>query len=806
MLKVVGCFVEDHDLRLVLLAALICAVAAVATIKLLRHALLQDSRMRAVWLGVAAIAGGFGVWATHFVAMLAFSPDAPSGYDVSLTATSLALAIGATGVGLAVASWRGVYASIGGAIVGAGVAAMHFTGMAAFEIAGRIDWDMGLVAWAIGLGATLGAMAFATALRNDKRSVRRELYAAGLLVLAICSLHFTAMGALTITPDPRIVIPENSLPTTWIAAAVATVSLLILLLATAALLLDIRDLRRLQREAERMRSLSNASVEGLLVVRDGVIVNANETFAALSGVSTEALAGQKLAAYLPGIDAAAILAGASIEGDMLGAGGASLPVEILARRLDDAPKPLVAVAVRDLRARRKAESDIYFLAHHDPLTGIANRSTFHERLDRALESAREAGGQVAVLGIDLDRFKDVNDLFGHAAGDAVLRQVAEILRAAVPAGDCVARVGGDEFAVLATVANPDEAEALARAILRRAQGGLDQSGDGSIGLSIGVAIFPRDSGERETLLSYADMALYRAKHEGRGRCCVFEPAMSAELHDRRLLEHELRGAIGRGELALAFQPQMDVASGAIVGFEALARWSHPIRGPVSPALFIPLAEESGAILEIGEWVLRHACLEAAGWASPLTIAVNVSAVQLHSTSFWDQVHRALFETGLPAARLELEVTETALIRDLPRALNTLRRLKALGVRIAMDDFGTGYSSLSNLRAFPFDKIKIDASFVKSVDGNPQAAAIVRSVLGLGRGLGLPVLAEGVETEAEMTFLRAENCAGAQGYLFGRPGPIESFASVTGLAGAPAAGHTPPEPATGAEANSLQTAA
>jgi EAL domain-containing protein (putative c-di-GMP-specific phosphodiesterase class I) len=254
--------------------------------------------------------------------------------------------------------------------------------------------------------------------------------------------------------------------------------------------------------------------------------------------------------------------------------------------------------------------------------------------------------------------------------------------------------------------------------------------------------------------------------------------MGAELHERRLLEHDLRNAISHGELRLAYQPEKNIRTGNVVGFEALLRWKHPTRGEVSPAEFIPIAEDTGAILLIGEWVLRTACREAATWTQPLTVAVNVSAVQIHNANFAQVVHEILFETGLAPGQLELEITETALIRDLTRALATLRRIKMLGVRIAMDDFGTGYSSLSNLRAFPFDKIKIDGSFIKSVDSGGQAAAIVRSVLGLGRGLNLPVLAEGVETSAELGFLESELCNEAQGYLLGKPADIETYRRLT----------------------------
>jgi predicted signal transduction protein with EAL and GGDEF domain len=343
----------------------------------------------------------------------------------------------------------------------------------------------------------------------------------------------------------------------------------------------------------------------------------------------------------------------------------------------------------------------------------------------------------------------------------------------------MARLGGDEFAILLpNVANADSAGRFAESVLETLRVKGDTPETDCISSSVGIAIYPDDATDRQSLLNHADTALYRAKAEGRNTYRFFEARMGAEVRERRMIEHDLRHAVVRNEMRLVYQPQHDIQNNVVTGFEALLRWKHPTRGDVSPATFIPIAEEAGAILGIGEWVLRTACREAASWPQPLTIAVNVSTLQIYDANFAQLVHSILLETGLSPHRLELEITETALVRDLNRALLTLRQIKALGVHIAMDDFGTGYSSLSNLRAFPFDKIKIDGSFIKSVDSNEQAATIVRTVLGLGRGLGLPVLAEGVETAGEMKFLRDQNCDEIQGYLVGRPAAIEDFREYT----------------------------
>jgi diguanylate cyclase (GGDEF)-like protein len=534
-----------------------------------------------------------------------------------------------------------------------------------------------------------------------------------------------------------------------------------------------------------MRGLANAAIEGLVVCDGEEIETVNESFATLVGIDPGHAHGGRLSAYFPDEAPRQSLLGQVDQAVELGlrhSNGSIIAVEAIRRSIDFDGKRCHAVAVRDLRRRKQAEEHIRFLAHHDPLTGIPNRSSFNAKLDEAITTLVARGEYLAVLCLDLDRFKEVNDLFGHPAGDALLRNVARRVTTLLEPAQCVARIGGDEFAIiLPAISGPAAAGRMAEKILDGIR--ADAEGHSATVLasaSIGIAMCPDDGTDRDTLLNHADTALYRAKSDGRATYRFFESNMGDAVRDRRLLEHDLRHAIGRGELRLVYQPQQNIGSGDIVGLEALLRWKHPARGDVSPAVFIPIAEESGSILQIGEWVLRAACAEAASWTNPLTVAVNVSTVQLHNGDFGRRVHEILLATGLPARRLELEITETALINDLNRTLATLRQLKALGIRIAMDDFGTGYSSLSNLRAFPFDKIKIDGSFIRSVDRNQQGAAIVRAVLGLGQGLGLPVLAEGVETASELEFLAKETaaCQEAQGYLIGKPNDIAAFRELT----------------------------
>jgi len=745
--------------------------------------------MRKVWICVAGIATGFGIWATHFIAMLAYSPNIQSAYNIFLTVVSLLAAILLTIIGFSVGSIPAVKFGrwLGGTLVGGGIAVMHYTGMAAFEVPGRILWDPALVVVSIVLGAFLGGIALPIGLRQQ--TYWSITSGALLLTLAICSHHFTAMAAAGLILDPSITVSPNAIPTHWLAILVSIVCCVIFVLTFAGFALDVRDRRMAKREEERLNSLANAAFEGLLVYEDDVITTANASLAALAGCRVDELVRRELSQFLPDkmarrwLEEKPCIAFETMFHPLNG--GEPIVVEATSRPVFYAQKLQRIVAIRDLRDRKKAERDIHYLAHHDTLTGLPNRNTFNQELDQLLQ-AHEPGGQfggkhLAVLCMDLDRFKEVNDLFGHAAGDDLLRTVARCSQHALRRGQLMARLGGDEFAIIVPgLSDVRQAERIAQDLFKAFEDENHRASTSSalISASIGIAVFPKNADDSTTLMSCADTALYRAKAEGRGTYCFFEATMGEQMRDRRRLEHELRFAIARQELSLVYQPLARTNSLEVVGFEALVRWNSQELGMVPPSVFIPIAEECGLILQIGEWVMRQACQEAASWQRPLSVAVNVSAAQLHSPHFVQITRDILLQTGLSPRHLELEITETALIRDPDRALVTLRQLKEIGVRIAMDDFGTGYSSLSNLRAFPFDKIKIDGSFIKSVQHNRQAATIVRAVLGLGRGLELPVLAEGVETEEELAFLRAESCEEAQGYFLGKPQAIQEFMHLT----------------------------
>ena len=427
----------------------------------------------------------------------------------------------------------------------------------------------------------------------------------------------------------------------------------------------------------------------------------------------------------------------------------------------------------DISERRQAEARIRFMAHHDALTGLPNRLLFRERMEAALERIRRPSDALAVLCLDLDYFKDVNDTLGHPAGDALLEAVARRLRGCVRTGDVVARLGGDEFAILQfSEEQPGDAELLAQRIVEALRQPYQIEGQPAIvSVSIGIAIASESGVSADLLLKCADLALYRAKADGRSTYRFFEARMDAEIQARRAIELDLREALARTELEVFYQPVLDLRRRTVSGFEALLRWRHPERGMVSPAQFIPIAEDLRLIAPIGDWVLRRACDDAGSWPEHVKIAVNLSPMQFRTDDLVSTVERALARSGLPAHRLEIEITESTLLQNNDKVMSTLHQLHALGVRIALDDFGTGYSSLSYLRSFPFDKIKIDQSFVRDIGSRPDCLAIVTSIASLARQLGMSTTAEGVETAEQLTELQAAGCDEVQGFYFDRPKPL-----------------------------------
>ena len=785
MFKVISCLVNEHDYKMVIVAGVVCLCASLTAFRLYSRMNGARGLVRGAWLLLTALVAGSGVWATHFLAMLAYNPGFKTGYSPTGTMLSLMIAVLFMAAGFfAATANRDIGNKLaGGLLIGLGIGAMHFTGMSSFVTQGTIVWEAAIIGAAVVLGVIGSTLALIAA--DDARGLPRQILAGVVLTLAVCALHFTAMGAITIVPDATVVVPDQLFSGGVMTLAVATITGLIILGGLGAVLIESATS---QSALGRIRTLANAAYEGIVVIQNGVIKDANAAFCDLAGARLETLLGTPFSLDLLAFDddLGVCTDAERREGHMRPLnGGEAVPVEVFARVMDDGARAetrgLTVLAIRDLRERRSAEEKIRYLAEHDGLTGLPNRNALKARLAAALDRVEASGETLALVCVDLDHFKEANDLHGHIAGDAVLVEAARRLQNSVSAPSFAARLGGDEFVVVQITDQdqPTAAAELAGQLLEALKEGMTFEGqDLAMAASLGVSLYPDDGRTGEALLANADMALYRAKENGRGAYRFFKREMDETIRERRNLARELRQAIIDEDLVVHYQPQARASDGEILGFEALVRWRHPVRGMIPPLDFIPLAEETGLILPLGEWVLRRSCVEAAAWDKPLSIAVNLSPLQLNQPNLAQLVHEILIETGLSPMRLELEVTESALFKDYQRALDNLRRLKALGVRIAMDDFGTGFSSLSTLQSFPFDKIKVDKSFVENIHRDARATVIVKAVLGLGRSLDIPVVAEGVETDEQLQFLRGEDCAEVQGYAIGRPAPADTLGAWT----------------------------
>jgi diguanylate cyclase len=662
-----------------------------------------------------------------------------------------------------------------GSIMSASVSCMVFASMSGLAAPSALAYDLPRVLAIMATAST--AWAGGLWLLDHPGSIRllsAPLMAASLALLADASLSsilpFSDWQMAAATPGAIAFRPVTVIFLSELGVT--------LVLGLAGAGVDRRTAALVARENERLRQLTESTFEALLIHRDGKVLDANSTFCELVGHPLSAIKGQRIEGFLSEGDRTSAISSITgkpeaLETQITAADGEALPVEVLSRDIPFAGGTARVTAVRDIRERRAAEARIRFLAQHDTLTGLPNRSQFQEVINRQLALSKRDGMPLAIMCIDLDRFKNVNDTLGHWAGDLLLKQVAERILCSVRECDTVARIGGDEFVLLQTAASqPESSGTLAARIIARLSEPFDLDGNQmTIGASVGIALAPQDSTLADALVQDADIALYRAKASGRGTFCFFKAGMDTLLRQRRELEQDMVHAIASSGFALAFQPLFSGAcSDQTVGFEALLRWPHPSQGMILPDQFIPLAEETGLIVPLGAWVLEAACREAVSWPVPYRVAVNVSPRQFTGGDFPALVTDVLRRTGLPAGRLEIEITETLLIKDGEAAFGILQQLKQQGVRIALDDFGTGYSSLSYLQRFPFDKVKIDQSFIHTLTSSDDAYAIVGAILAMSHQLRLEVTAEGVETAEQLALLRAQQCDQIQGYLLSRPMP------------------------------------
>ncbi|MBX3477153.1 MAG: EAL domain-containing protein [Brevundimonas sp.] len=765
-MRFLSCLVDQHDHALTLLAAVICLIGSLVTIRMFRRVRAASTGARPLWALMGGVAGGATIWCTHFVAMLAYRPGVDVAYEPRLTALSLVLAMIGSYLVMSIGARRNRRApALAGGLFGVTVTMMHYTGMAAFTSDAIVYWSPIYVTVSVIAAIMGGVLAFDAAARFGAGIKAR--IGALLLVVAIVALHFTGMAAMTVLPlAPLPGTPTGEEAQSLLAMAVAAIGFLIMGISVVGHMLDDQSRRQ---GALRLNQLIDSTVDGMVVEGPDGVIMANGAFAELSGLSMDIIRGGRVAQW---IDSADSMDSGLVQSELRTRDGALVPVEVAVRTMSgvDINGQVRVFAVRDLRMRLAQERRIAHLARNDSLTELPNRASFLEKLERQAALADD-GDRFALFAIDLNRFKEINDIYGHAIGDRLLVHVAEQMRAAARQGEFLARLGGDEFVAIVPVEAREEALTIAERLREAIIAPVMLEGvEIGCGASIGIAFWPDDAQQVSDLVNNADLAMYRAKASLTTDVCFYESAMDQAVRERRRMTLALRETLDAGRFELHYQVQASVESGRVIGYEALLRWPQADGGYISPEHFIPLAEETGLILPIDEWVLRTACAEAAAWPEPHKIAVNLSPVQLSHVDLPRLVHQVLLETGLAPSRLELEITETAMITDLERTIHVLRQLKALGVSIAMDDFGTGYSSLSTLRAFPFDKIKLDRSFMSELDGSPQARAIIRAVLTLGESLDIPVLAEGVETPGQLDFLREQGCDEVQGFLLGRPGP------------------------------------
>lgn len=768
--SVIECIRAMHDARLMILAGLVCAVGIYAAFAIGHHAARAEGSSQTKWGIVSIVAGASTAWATHFIVLLAFKPGMPAAFEPVLTAISLTCAIVAIGAGVLISlrgrkCWKHFVA---GLIVGVGVTALHYIGQAAYLVQGTVTWNLGLVIPSIIVSLPLSGFAV-LAVASRKRRVRAT--AVPLLFASIALLHLCGMAAMTLHFDAAKRFPDTAVSPHAITSVVAGVSLVLIVLAVFGWRFDLAAKANLRKDRQRLRELANVALEGLLICQDDIVITANDSIEALSGHVPGTLTGSFVSSLLPGLDVSSLPEREERELNLIGVDGLEIPVRVLRRVVAVGHKIQTVIAVRDQRERLKTEAKMQLLAFSDPLTGLANRTRFFDLLAVHTASRRERDQGGAVLMLNLDRFKAVNDALGHAAGDIVLRMVADRLQSTLRADDVLARLGGDEFAILQINAEEANAAAALAARIVKIVAANPFLLDGQplhLGASIGIAIAPDDGDDPAELMHNADLALHAAKADGRGTVHRYDVSLDAKMRERRAIETGLRRALDERQLELHYQPLADATGGRIRSVEALVRWNHPDRGLVLPFDFIGIAEETGLIVPLGNWVLNTACAEAATWPDEIGVAVNLSPAQFRERSLVPLVVAALHSAGLSPERLELEITESVLLSEEDGTLETLNELRALGVHVSIDDFGTGYSSLSYLRKFPFDRIKIDQSFVRQLPYDAESAAIVRAIITMAKCLGMSTTVEGVETAEQFDFSVAAGCDTIQGYLISRP--------------------------------------
>lgn len=716
-----------------------------------------------------ALAAGLGVWATHFIAILAYRPDLLLRYDPLVTTLSALVGIVLVGLPMVVVTRvrSRIARSIAAAAAGAGIWGMHAVGLTGMiDCAHFFSWPTNVA------GAVAGTVVLAS-WQVRRRWAKPRLAACLLFAGAVCVTHFVSLSGDIVIGSINDV--RAGLMSAGLVAACMTFGVSAACLASLLTFARFRSTR--EQEALALKAVMESMTDGLVFIDgDARLRHFNRRFLDLFDLPAGVIAlGASIDTFLDVIArhrkwSPELRAAVGDEMQQWVAGDADFDREcvmedgrIYQMQSRAVPPQGIVLTFTDISAERRALSNLTHLAYHDPLTGLGNRRSLREEKEARIG----VGAPFSLLLIDLDDFKRINDAFGHSVGDTLLIHVAAELTTLLPTGSFIARMGGDEIAIL-THATGAAATALADSIVARVTRPVVLDGCRLMpSCSVGISIFDGDSTPGE-LMKRADMALYEAKRLGRKRSQAYLPGLAERLVERQRIIDDLHEAVQNGGFELAFQPFVDLASGRTTGYEALIRWNHPARGWISPDIFIPIAEDCGLIEEIGRWVVMESCRQLAGWSSHLHVAINISARQLKSDAVLHSLAQAMLVHGVAADRIEVEITETALIADAALTASMIDRIRRMGIRVALDDFGTGHSSLAHLRDFRFDRIKIDRSFVTSAATDPRSMAVLRATVGIGKELGVLTHAEGVETQDQLDLLRAVGCEAAQGYLVGRP--------------------------------------
>jgi diguanylate cyclase (GGDEF)-like protein/PAS domain S-box-containing protein len=797
----------NYNGGLVFLSVLIAVYSSYTSLNLIsRLKNTHSTHITQSHINTSGLVLGLGVWSMHFVGMMAFSLPVPIFYDGAITLLSLVVAIIATIIGLAIANSDKSKTRLlsGGLILGIGISSMHYIGMDAMHMAAHMHHNLFLIILSvfIGITAAITALWIAFSVGKDKfsTSLLFKSTSAVIMGVAIAGMHYTGMAAMSFhaTNDPNYVPSGFELDPGIIGVAL-TVSVLLLMSFALWSSRLIAESNLIQENEEKIRAITENLIDIIITINTrGIIEFTNTAITKTFGYLPEEVIGKNVNILMPNLwkenhdtyiqnylstNQAKIIGQAAREYQGIRKNGEVFPIDLSVSETIIAGQKNFIGTIRDISERIEAQRQLHYLAHHDVLTTLPNRHSFIEHIERSLSQAKRREKIIAVMFIDLDRFKVINDTLGHHVGDMLLKEIAKRLKSCIRDSDVIARISGDEFTILLDdIAVAKDIAPIAEKIIQELSLPFIHSGHELFtSASIGISIFPDDGKTGSGIMRHADIAMYRAKSKGGNQFCFYSTDMNARTNDRLKLESDLRRALERNEFELYYQPQIDTENGVYSGIEALIRWRHPELGLLPPADFVPLLEETGQIIAVGEWVLRTACQQISSWKKagipPMHIAVNLSARQFSDKDLVAKVSTILEETGLDAEDLELEITENILMQQDGHTMNIIRNLHTLGIQLAIDDFGTGYSSLSYLKKFPIHTLKIDRSFVRDITFDSDDAAIVQLIIDMAHSLKLNVIAEGVETKQQLAFLKKRKCWEMQGFYFSQPLPAEEVIHI-----------------------------